>query len=253
MATDKQNFAPFLYAPESPEALAFRRLLMGAILEFGAPHAFESGAMTRPVAHKNSQATTPQTHSLDYSMLQEEGAGFTIFGALRAVYDAPTIPIEPVRFAVQFVTTQGTAVVDISMPSRDAAHPSNPKTFDESIGPRIRVGLVSAVKKARLPDILMDFSQNKNNEPQTFAPLLKVMREVGETKKPAVLQPSHLKLLADFITGYFGDFSHIVPPDQPPTFEEIIPETPNEVARSDHWVASVARAAQQARQPNKSD
>ncbi len=238
---------------------------MGAILEFGEPHDFESGTMTRPILEEKtsqkgrgtagSRAAKPSA-SLEYYMLQEDGQGFAIFGALRTTY-AKTTPAEPVRFAVQFVTVQGTAVIDVAVPSRyAAADPERDRSYDEKLGAHVRISVLSRVKGIRLEDILLAFAANRAAPVEDFKPLLTVIREQGETKATTLLKPAHLKLLAKFITMHFGDFSNKAPAETENANvgpEEIIPETPDEVPKSDGWVKGVARAAEESRQAEHQD
>jgi len=78
----------FIYPTASLEEQRLRRILIGAILEFGEPHDFESGAMTRPLTQDKNGGymPTPQPNNpqkaLEYYMLQEEGDGYAIFGAV---------------------------------------------------------------------------------------------------------------------------------------------------------------------------
>ncbi len=237
---------------------------MGAILEFGEPHDFESGTMTRPILEEKysqkGRETPPRaakpSASLEYYMLQEDGQGFVIFGALRATY-AKTTPAEPVRFAVQFVTVRGTAVIDVAVPSRyAAADPERDRSYDEKLGARARISVLSRVKGVRLEDILLAFAANKAVPAEDFKPLLTVMREQGETKAAALLKPAYLRLLTEFITMHFGDFSSKAPMEAGKAssgLEEIIPESPDEVPKSDGWVTGVARAAEASRQAERQD
>ena len=253
---------PYTYPVASPEEIMFRRTLIGAILEFGEPHDFESGTMTRPIVEaKNGRKGTVITAplkpgaALEYYMLQEDGQGFSIFGALRTTYTKST-PVEPVRFAVQFVTVRGTAVIDVAVPSRYAARDSaRDRSYDEKRGPHLRVGVLSGVKGVRLEDILLAFAASKAVPAEDFRPLLTVMREQGETKVAAPLKLPHLKLLTTFITVHFGDFSAKVPLEIPPplNFEEVIPESPAEVPKSDGWIKGVAQAAEETRQADRAE
>jgi hypothetical protein len=249
---------PFSYQPASAEEVAFQRVLMGAILEFGEPHDLESGAMTRPFLSdkKGRQIVSPTpkaTGALEYYMLQEDGLGFSVFGAMRTTY-TQTTPAEPVRLTVQFVTVRGTAVIDVSVPSRyAAADPARERAYDEKLGPHAHVGILTRVKGVQLEDILLAFAANKNVPAEDFASLLAVMREQGETKTTAPLTPTHLTLLTEFITTHFGDFSKKVPPYDTLNFEEIIPESPAEVVRSDGWIRGVGEAAETARQDKSKD
>ncbi|HSX08451.1 MAG TPA: hypothetical protein VLG11_06175 [Candidatus Saccharimonadales bacterium] len=244
----KQKF--YRYNDASPEEVELRRTLMGAILEFGEPHAFETGVMTRPLETATALAPAqPQSAAdttLAYYMLQEDGAGYAVFGALRTIYDVKTA-VEPVRLAVQFVTVRGTAVIDVAIPSRYAIdEKGRDRSYEEKLGPHIRVAVLTKVKGAKLEDILIAFAGSKSAPTADFKPLLTVMREQGETKKREPLKPAHLKLLTEFIKLHFGDFSAKVPTTQlTPEPEEIIPETPEEVAQSDGWLPGLANAIEQ--------
>jgi len=244
----------FIYTDANPEEQRFRRILIGAILEFGEPHDFESGAMTRQLTQDKDggfapapQPANPQK-ALEYYMLQEDGEGYEIFGALRTTYEAHTI-VEPARLAVQFVTVQGTAVIDVSIPSRYAPNEfERERSYEEKAGPQGYVGLVSKVKGAKLEEIMTAVGSNKNIPAENFTPLLQLVRELGETKKRVVLKPSHLALLATFIEKHFGDYSQLVPAEDTTLPGEIIPETPAEVPASHGWVAGVAHAVEEVRQ-----
>lgn len=244
----------YSYNDASPEEVELRGVLMGAVLEFGEPHAFETGAMTRSL-ETNTTSTPPPFQSaadttLAYYMLQEDGAGYAVFGALRTIYDAKTA-VEPVRLAVQFVTVRGTAVIDVAIPSRYAITEKNQdRSYEEKLGPHIRVAVLTKVKGTKLEDILMAFAASKSAPTADFKPLLTVMREQGETKKRKPLRPAHLKLLTQFIKLHFGDFSAKVPDAQlAPGPEEIIPETPEEVVQSDGWLPGLANAIEQTKHP----
>lgn len=239
----------FTYAQPSPEEVRFRRILSAATLEFGEPHDFESGAMTRPLLQdKKGNITSPPsstkpTASLEYYMLQEDGNGYAVFGAMRTTY-AKTTSVEPVRLAVQFVTVQGTAVVDVAVPSHyDEGSDTRTRSYEEELGPRLRIEVLTRTKGVTLENILIAFAHNKQTPLEDFAPLLQLMREQGETKKPVVIKPAQFTQLTAFITKHFGDYSSKLPPDKVKLdFEEIIPETPEEVAKSDGWVRGVAAA-----------
>jgi|GEM_PF-2134560 len=254
----------FIYPTASLEEQRLRRILIGAILEFGEPHDFESGAMTRPLTQDKNGGymPTPQPNNpqkaLEYYMLQEEGDGYAIFGALRTTYEKRTV-VEPVRLAVQFVTVRGTAVIDVSIPSRYAAdEQERERSYEEKVGAQIYIGLVSKVKGAKLEEIMLAVSANKNIPTEDFKPLLQLIREQGETKKRVALKPEYLELLAAFIERHFGDYAHLVPEEVPKLPGEIIPETPAEVSASHGWVAGVAHAVEEVRRydhehPNQND
>lgn len=227
---------------------------MGAILEFGEPHDFESGAMTRALTQDKkggympAPQSTNQQKALEYYMLQEDGDGYEIFGALRTTYEKRTT-VEPVRMAVQFVTIRGTAVIDVSIPSRYAPNESErERSYEEKAGSQVYIGLVSKVKGAKLEEIMAAVAANKNIPTKNFAPLLQLVREQGETKKRVALTPRHLTLLATFVEKHFGDYSQLVPPEDTSLPDEIIPETPAEVPVSQGWVTGVAHAVEEIRQ-----
>lgn len=239
----------FTYAKPSSEEVRFRRILSAATLEFGEPHDFESGAMTRPLIEDkkgnitNAPSPAKPAASLEYYMLQEDGNGYAVFGAMRTTY-AKTTSVEPVRLAVQFVTVQGTAIIDVAVPSHyDEGSEMRARSYEEELGPRLRIEVLSRIKGVTLENILIAFASNKQTPLEDFAPLLQLMREQGETKKPVVIKPVQFKLLTEFITKHFGDYSSKLPPDKVALdFEEIIPETPEEVVKSDGWVRGVAAA-----------
>ncbi|HKR82306.1 MAG TPA: hypothetical protein VJR27_04895 [Candidatus Saccharimonadales bacterium] len=246
---------PFSYRTASPEEARFRRVLSAAILEFGEPHDFESGAMTRPLFEDKKGRITElpapkPTTAREYYMLQEDGNGYAVFGAMRTAY-TKTTPVEPVRLAIQFVTVQGTAVIDTAVPSRHAASDSKrDRSYEEKLGPRVRIGVLTRVKGVTLENILMAFAGNKLVPLEDFKPLLALMREQGETKKPEPLTARHFTLLTEFIAKHFGDYSNNLPPDEVTlNFEEIIPETPEEVSQSDGWVRGVASAIKANHEP----
>ena len=247
--TDASRDNAFTYPPSSPEETAFRRALEGAILEFGEPHSFELGAMTRPLlSQREGTANIKAGGALEYYMLQEDGVGCSIFAALRMTYVEAT-PAEPVRLAVQFVTTRGTAVIDVAVPSRYAEDDqARNRSYEEKLGPHVRIGVLSRTKGVRLGDILDAFAANKNAPTKELAPLLTVMREQGEATSEVSLSPESLKLLTSFIIAYFGDYSAKAPAGESAlSFEEIIPETPEEVSKSDHWITGIAQAAEDER------
>ncbi len=244
----------FIYPDATPEEGRLRRLLMGAILEFGEPHDFELGAMTRPITQDKDGGFMPRPQvgkpqgALGYYMLQEDGDGYAIFGALRTTYEERTI-VEPARLAVQFVTVRGTAVFDVSIPSRYGVNDRDrERSYEEKLGPQVYIGIVSKVKGAKLEEIMLAFAANKNTPVDEFKSLFTVIREQGETKKRVALKNEHLKLLGDFIQKYFGDYSQLVPEEDVSLPGEIIPETPAEIPRSHGWVMGIGRAAEEVRQ-----
>jgi hypothetical protein len=256
MALFRFSPKPFSYGSTPPEEVRFRRVLSAATLEFGEPHDFESGAMTRPILEdKKGYVTTNQpvpkpSAALEYYMLQEDGNGYAVFGAMRTTY-AKSTAVEPVRLAVQFVTVQGTAIIDIAVPSHYAeGNNKRARSYEEELGPRLRIEVLTRVKGVTLENILMAFMGNKLAPLEDFRPLIQVMREQGETKKPVPIKPAQFALLTEFVTKHFGDYSSKLPADEVAlNFEEIIPETPEEVPKSDGWVRGVAAAIHDNHEP----